>query len=67
MKPNTCKKFNLCRSVCDCSRNDDGETHNFDYTPDHVKSDSENNMQNNANAKCLRPGEILNQLKRFDS
>ena len=28
------KRFNSCTNVCDYSRNDGGETHDFDFTPD---------------------------------
>ena len=61
------KRFNPCTNVCNYSRNDGGEMHDFDSTPDHVNSDCENNVENDVNAKCLRPLEILKQPKRFDN
>ena len=33
----------------------------------HLNSDCENNVENDVNAKCLRPREILKQPKRFDN
>ena len=49
------KKFNLCTNVCNYSRTHGGETHNSDSTRDHVNSDSEKNVENDVNAKCLSP------------
>ena len=61
------KRCNPCTNVCDYSRNDGGEMHNSDSTPDHVNSDCENNVKNDVNTKCLRPQKILKQPKRFDN
>ena len=61
------KRFNPCTNVCDYSRNDSGEMHDSDSTPDHVNSDCENNVENDVNAKCLCPREILKQPKRFNN
>ena len=61
------KRFNSCTNVCDYSQNDGGETHDSDSTPDHENCDCENNIENDVNAKCLRPREIFKQPKRFDN
>ena len=61
------KKINSCTNVYDYSRKDGGKTRAFDSTLGHVNSDCENNVQNDVNAKCLRPQEIVKQTKRFAS
>ena len=47
------KRFNPCKNVYGYSRNDGGEMHAFDTTPDHVNRNCENNVENDVKAKCL--------------